>query len=143
MSEEYNPTPLPTGPTGYPTKPGQLTAIAVLTLISGITNVLVGLAWSFTVVVGTIGLGIICLPITILPLILGVFEIIYASKLMAEPVRTPLNQTIAILEIVAVLSGNIVSLVAGILALVFANDDAVRAYYARLGPIPTSPYPGA
>jgi len=136
MSEEYPISQPPVSSSGFPQKPGQLSAIAILTLVSGITNILAGLGWSLTIVVGTLGIGILCLPLTILPVILGVFEIIYAAKLLAEPVRTNLSQTIAILEIVGVLSGNVISLVAGILALVFANDEAVKAYFAQYGPRP-------
>ena len=75
--------------TSYPNqKPGLVTAIAVMTLTSGIINLFWGFVASATAL-GTI-VGVICLPITILPTILGVFEIIYAAKLLSaqpEPVQ--------------------------------------------------------
>jgi hypothetical protein len=67
------------------------------------------------------------------PTILGVFEIIYAAKLLSNPPQvTQPSTTIAILEIVSALVGNFFSVVVGILALVFYNDVTVRDYFARL-----------
>ena len=76
---------------------------------------------------------IFCTPFTILPTILGIFEIIYAAKLMSNPPQAVQpSTTLAILEIVCVLAGNLFSVVVGILALVFYNDLTVRDYFARL-----------
>ena len=102
-----------------------------MTLVNGILNILWGLGATGSIVLGTFGIGLLCAPVTILPLILGVFEIIYATKLLAnppQPVRP--SQAIAILEICCILAGNVISLVIGILALVFYNDDAVKTYFA-------------
>lgn len=55
-------------------KPGQVTAIIVLTLVSGITNILAALGWTFAIVLGTLGIGLLCAPITLLPGVLGIFE---------------------------------------------------------------------
>ena len=120
-------------------KPGLFTTIAVMTLVSGITNLFWGVIFSATAL-GTI-VGIICLPITILPTILGVFEIIYAAKLLkAQPEPIQPSQTIAILEILTVLIGNVFSMVVGILALVFYNDTSVKDYFARInGIVPITP----
>ena len=81
----------------------------------------------------------------LLPTILGVFEIIYAAKLMSNPPQTVQpSTTIAILEIVSALVGNFFSVVVGILALVFYNDVTVRDYFARLnGTAPITPVPPA
>ena len=114
-------------------KPGMVQAIAVMTLINGILNILWGLGITGSVVVGTLGFGLLCSPVTILPLILGIFEIIYATKLLANPPQ-PIqpSQAIAIMEICCILVGNVISLVVGILALVFYNDATVKAYFARI-----------
>ena len=118
--------------TSYPNqKPGLFTAIAIMTLTSGIINLFWGFVASATVL-STI-IGVVCLPITILPTILGVFEIIYAAKLLStqpEPVKP--SQTIAVLEILTFLMGNIFSMVVGILALIFYNDQTVKEYFARV-----------
>lgn len=113
-------------------KPTLVNVIAWMTLASGIVNLFWGLGLSLTGLLSII--GIICVPFLILPTILGIFEIIYAAKLMSNPPQTvqPAS-TIAILEIVCILVGNLFSVVVGILALVFYNDIAVRDYFARLG----------
>jgi hypothetical protein len=114
-------------------KPTLVNVIAWMTLASGIVNLFWGLGVSLTVLVSTIGFGLICLPLTILPTILGVFEIIYAAKLLSNPPQAVRPSTnLAILEIVCILAGNIFSVVVGILALVFYNDISVRDYFARL-----------
>jgi hypothetical protein len=122
-------------------KPGLFTTIAVLTLVSGIVNLFWGFIASATAL-GTI-IGVVCLPITILPTILGVFEIIYAAKLLsAQPEPVQPSQTIAILEILTLFIGNLFSMVVGILALIFYNDVTVKDYFARLnGTVVVSPAP--
>jgi hypothetical protein len=122
-------------------KPTLINVIAWSTLASGIINVLWGIGLSATVVLSTIGFGLICTPVTILPTVLGIFEILYAAKLLSnppQPVRP--SQTIAILEIVCLLAGNLFSMVVGILSLVFYNDQIVKDYFARLnGTLPAAP----
>ena len=133
--------------TSYPNqKPGLFTAIAVMTLTSGIINLFWGFIASATAL-GTL-VGIVCLPITILPTILGVFEIIYAAKLLsAQPEPVKPSQSIAVFEILTFLVGNIFSMVVGILALIFYNDQNVKEYFATLNgaqvyaPTPTAPMP--
>lgn len=122
-------------------KPGLFTTIAVLTLVSGIVNLFWGFIASATAL-GTI-VGVVCLPLTILPTILGVFEIIYAAKLLsAQPEPVQPSQTIAILEILTFFIGNLFSMVVGILALIFYNDVTVRDYFAQLnGTVVVPPAP--
>ena len=114
-------------------KPGKVMTITILTLISGISNIIVTLVWTGLIVVGTSGIGLLCTPVTFLPLVLGIFEIIYAAKLLSSPPK-PVQpaRVIAILEIFAILAANIFSLVTGILALVFYNDQEVLDYFARI-----------
>lgn len=118
-------------------KPGLVTAIAVMTLASGIINLFWGFVASVTAL-GTI-VGVICLPITILPTILGIFEIIYAAKLLsAQPQPVQPSTSIAVFEILTFLMGNLFSMIVGILALVFYNDLAVKDYFARLNGAPAA-----
>ena len=120
-------------------KPTLVNVIAWTTLASGIVNVIWGFAASGTALATVI--GIICIPITILPSILGIFEILYAAKLLSNPPQPVKPSTsIAILEIVCVITGNVFSMVVGILSLVFYNDEIVRDYFARLnGIVPVAP----
>lgn len=121
-------TPIPPV-SGY--KPGKIQTITILLLVNGIMNILYAFSATAAIVLGTLGIGLLCAPLTILPGVLGVFEIIYASNLMANPPKAVKNlQTIAILEIVCIITGNAISLIIGIINLVFYNDTEVRAYLA-------------
>ena len=113
-------------------KPGKVQAIAIMTLINGILNILWGIGLTGSVVLGTLGIGLLCAPVTILPLVLGIFEIIGGAKLMGEPPRKFNVQTIAILEIVAILAGDGISLIVGILNLVFYNEPPTQQYIDSL-----------
>jgi hypothetical protein len=117
-------------------KPTLVNVIAWMTLASGIVNLFWGLGLSLTVLLSIV--GIICVPLTILPTVLGIFEVIYAAKLLSNPPQAVQPSTnLAVLEIVCILAGNIFSVVVGILALIFYNDLTVRDYFARLNGTPT------
>ena len=112
-------------------KPTLINVIAWTTLASGIVNLFWGLAASGTMLATIV--GVICTPLTILPTILGVFELIYAAKLFSNPAQPILPSTnIAIFEIACVLTGNVFSMAVGILSLVFYNDTIVKDYFAHL-----------
>jgi len=92
-----------------------------------------GLGLTATTVIGTLGIGLLCIPLTICPSVLGIFEILYAVKLMANPPQpVKPSQVIAILEICCFLLGDVVGPVVGILALVFYNDIEVKTYFAHI-----------
>ena len=112
-------------------KPTLIHVIAWTTLASGIVNLFWGFAASGTALATII--GVICTPITILPTIIGVFELIYAAKLFSNPPQPIQPSTnIAIFEIACVLTGNVFSMAVGILSLVFYNDTIVKNYFAQL-----------
>ena len=114
--------------TQFTEKPTLVNVIAWMTLASGIIN----LIWGLVAVAG-FWWTVICIPFLILPTVLGIFEVIYAAKLMSNPPQAVQPSTnIAILEIIAILAGNVFSVVVGILDLVFYNDLTVRDYFARL-----------
>jgi len=115
-------------------KPTLVNVIAWMTLASGVTNLIWGVAASGTALATVV--GIICIPFTILPTVLGVFELVYAAKLFSNPAQPVQPSTnIAVFEIASVLTGNVFSMVVGILALVFYNDTVVKDYFARLNGI--------
>ncbi|MBK9928075.1 MAG: hypothetical protein IPP66_22625 [Anaerolineales bacterium] len=123
-------------------KPTLILVIAWMTLASGIVNLFWGFAASGAVLATVV--GIICTPLTILPTILGVFELIYAAKLFSNPPQTVKPSTnIAIFEVASVLTFNVFSMAVGILSLVFYNDAVVKDYFARLNgtlaPEPVTP----
>ena len=124
-------------------KPGLFTAIAVMTLTSGIINLFWGFIASATAL-GTL-VGIVCLPVTILPTILGIFEIIYAAKLLsAQPEPVKPSKALAVFQILTFFMGNIFSTVVGILTLIFYNDLTVKEYFAQLnGTVVMPPAPVA
>ncbi len=114
-------------------KPGMITALTIMTLINGILNIIYALGFTAAIVLGTLGVGLLCAPVTILPAILGIFEILYAVKLLSNPPQpVKPSQTIAVFEIVCIITGNVVSLIVGILALVFYNDASVKGYFTQL-----------
>jgi hypothetical protein len=117
-------------------KPNLVNVIAWTTLASGIVN----LVWGLAAVTG-FWWTIICIPILILPTVLGIFEILYAAKLLSNPPQPVQPSTnIAVFEIACVVTGNVFAMVVGILSLVFYNDQIVRDYFARLnGMAPFSP----
>jgi hypothetical protein len=117
-------------------KPGKIQTIAIMTLISGISNILWMFFWGIFILLGAIaslGIGCLFIPLVIPPIVLGVFELIYAGKLMptpAKPVQPSL--TLAILEIICILTGSVISAAAGIVAVVLYSDPEVKAYFAQL-----------
>jgi hypothetical protein len=115
-------------------KPTLINVIAWTTLASGIVNLFWGVAASGTALATVI--GVICTPLTILPTILGVFELIYAAKLFSNPAQPIQPSTnIAVFEIASILAGNAFSMAVGILSLVFYHDAVVKDYFARLNGI--------
>jgi len=121
-------------------KPTLVHVIAWTTLASGIVNLFWGFAASGTALATVI--GVFCIPLTILPTVLGVFELIYAAKLFSNPPQAIKPSTnIAVLEIACLLLANVFSMAVGILSLVFYNDTVVKDYFARLNgaPAPAAP----
>ena len=118
-------------------KPTLVQVIAWTTLASGVVNLFWGLAASGTALATIV--GVICTPLTVLPTILGVFELIYAAKLFSTPPQAVQPSTnLAIFEIASVLSGNVFSMAVGILSLVFYNDAEVKNYFANLNAMPSN-----
>ncbi len=117
-------------PPGYgPPKPGKVQAIAIMQLCGGIYAVLQGIG---------IALGTLFLYIPwIFSLVLGVMAIMRAVRLLSEQAAGSGNQkTIAVMQIINIINGDVVNLVLGIICLVFQGDPEVDQYLQ-------SRYPGA
>lgn len=113
--------------------PGEVTAIGIFTVISGAVNIITGLTLTFGVILGTLGIGLLCLPVLVLPIVLGVFEIIYGYRLLTQsPAITQPNKVLSILEICGILYLNVISLAAGIVSLVLYDNAKVKEYFAKL-----------
>jgi hypothetical protein len=117
-----------------PKKPGPLTAVGVMTLVNGIINIFWGLIGTGATILGTIGFGLLCAPVTILPTVLGIVEVIYGIRLLADPIKrgTRPSTALAIMQILCVFWLNFLSPIVGILALVFYNDAAVKEYFQQV-----------
>jgi hypothetical protein len=114
----------PTTPPAPPTEAGELSraaqpdysGIRIPILISGIFNILAGLAWVSTCLLS---------PLAIPLLVLAVFEIIAFVKL-GDPAQAQATarrvKTLGILEICTILLGNLASLVCGIIVLINAKE---------------------
>jgi hypothetical protein len=108
-------------------EPGRHQAIAIMMLINGILDATAGASFVGGALVSII--GVICLPVAALPLALGIFEILYASKMLTHKHVNPATiQTIAIFETASILCGNVIAMIVGILNLVFLEDPAVKNY---------------
>jgi len=114
-------------------KPGKVESLAILLIISGLLNILGGGILALLIIIGTVGIGLLCAPVLVLPMLLGVAEIVHGVNMMAEPprVKEP-SQAIAILEICSILFGNVFAVIVGVINLVFSNDQEVKAYFASL-----------
>jgi hypothetical protein len=119
-------------------RPSRVTAIAALTLASGVLNLLWSAALGMGFVLlgaGTFLIGCLCLPVALYPLLLGILETTYAVKLLRRPVAYPVKPAyhIAVMEILDALVGNFPALVVGVAALIFYNDRAVRGFFGEAG----------
>ena len=122
---QMEPLPPPTYPSAFQqqgiSKPGQITAIAVLCLVSGILDCLgfvtVFMLW----------------PGGLYSLVVGIFELIYAAKILSDPVRTSRPSTaVAVLQIVNIINCSGLAVVTGILSLVFYSDPRVKSYFHEM-----------
>jgi hypothetical protein len=106
-------------------RPGQVQAIAVMMLVGGILAGIHALtATLFTAFV-------CCLwPGTYYAVVMSVFAITKGSQLLGEEAyKQPPPRTVAILQIINIINGDVVNLVLGILALVFLKEPEVRRYF--------------
>jgi len=123
-------SPLP--PTTPPpaSKPGKVQAIAIMSLVAGILNCVGGLGW----LVAGLSIFLIGVIFTIVPatylLIVGILDIVYASKLMgagAASVRPARH--LAILDVVSIIFLNLIPCVLGIVNLVFYADEETERFF--------------
>lgn len=88
--------------------------VPICVLISGLANILFGLAWTLMLCGAVLGIPMV---------VLAVFEFIYFAQANSKPTDDAANQA-RILGVLEIISGlfNGVSLICGILVLIFANS---------------------
>lgn len=105
--------------------PGKLKAIILLHLITGI----VGVLGQGLVILGTCGVWLIFLT-PMYALATNIMAIISGAKGLGQQPRHNLYKTVGIMQLIAILGGDVFSLVSGILTLVFLGDPEVQAFLA-------------
>jgi hypothetical protein len=117
------------------TKPEKVQYIGIGMLVSGISNVLAGCGLTGIILLGTLGIGIICAPLTLIPAILGGFEIFYATKILKNPpdaIKVQYLQYLSYAEVASIIWGNVISAVVGVVVIIFFNEPEVGDYFRDL-----------
>ncbi len=119
-------------------KPGKLQAIAIMTLVGGIIAVLASLYGFINVLfIGamTLGIGCFCIIIPIYELIAGILCIIQGSKLLGSnpDLHYAKTKNTAIMQIICIISLDVLNMTMGIINLVFLNDEEVKTYIRSRG----------
>lgn len=124
------PPPPPTNPApaegmlpGWPPS-----GLQIVLLISAILNFLwaVGLIFGITMFgVATIGLGCLCFPLALIPLVIGIMQIMdYTSAARTDPRRyLDRTQMWGVINLIMLVLGHIPAAVCGILQLVFVGEE--------------------
>jgi hypothetical protein len=82
-----------------------------------------------------LGIGIICAPLTLIPAILGGFEIFYATKILKNPpdaIKVQYLQYLSYAEVASIIWGNVISAVVGVVVIIFFNEPEVGDYFRDL-----------
>ncbi|UYV13008.1 MAG: hypothetical protein NCW75_01675 [Phycisphaera sp.] len=102
--------------------------VAIPMLISGIVNLMYAASAAVSALVfgaATFGIGCACLVIPVPAIILGIYEIKMFNKLQGPPPyaqHRSAAHTIAIIQVITIIFGNVASFVCGIIALVNMNQ---------------------
>lgn len=117
-----------------PARPDKVQAIGIMNVVDGVLNLIWSPILAFTIFgvgVATLGIGCLVLPLAALPLVTGILGLLSGIRLLSNNDAAPRPATgVAVLQIVNVLSGNVISLGIGIAALVLYNDPEVRDYFS-------------
>lgn len=118
--------------------PTELQTTKTFFLISGIINICILLGWSgWTILGGLVTCGVGCLMgfIPLINLVACIMDFLAYTKLnsLNQPGLFKTIQLTAIIDIVTILSGNVVSLIFGILILNYLNNPAMLSYLREKG----------
>jgi len=111
-------------------KPNSLQIVAIVWIISGILTIF----WGFGLVVAAFAslIGILCLPLSIYPFVVGVLELMYGIRLASSPVslkKAPVF--VSVMEIFLVFWLDVFGLIAGIVTLVLLKGEDSTEYFAE------------
>ena len=106
-------------------KPGQIQAVAIMTLVGGIWGIL----WFLGFAASCVGL---VWPGIWYELVIGILAIVRGANMLGKDDQGP-PRTLAILLIVCFVNLDVVAGVLGIVCLVMLNDEQVKAYYRKKG----------
>jgi len=114
------------------TKPSEVLIIGIMAIADAVISGLSSLFWIIT----------ICgIPFGIYSIVVAVMAGMYAYKLLSNPPQpVQPNKTLAILQIVNIITGNVFSLIFGIVSLVLYNQPKVQAYFAYRNGQPLAPH---
>jgi len=112
------------------TKPSSLQIVAIVWIVSGILTIF----WGFGLVVAAFAslIGILCLPLSIYPFVVGILELVYGIRLASSPVSlTKAPVFVSVMEIFLVFWVDVFGLIAGIITLVLLKGEESTAYFAE------------
>ena len=109
-------------------KPGKVQVIAIIYLVDGFLNI----GWGLTIILGLFSsmIGLLCFPLGIFPIAIGIIEFIYALKLLGDPVRlSKPPHFVSVLQLTTVIVLDPIGMILGIISLLLYNNNHVKAYF--------------
>jgi hypothetical protein len=108
-------------------KPGQIQAVAIMMLVGSI----LGLLTMAGIVLGS--MFMCCLwPGVYVEVVWAILALIRSINMLNQDDQGP-PKTLAILQILSIINGDVINCILGIVCLVMLNDPQVQAYYRRKG----------
>ncbi len=126
-------------------KPGVVTAIGTLMLVSGIHNVVFSilitislLAVYISFAAATYGIGLIALPLVVIPgiycLVVGIIEIVKGSKYLSTPPKTKVPPTVtAVFGMISLVFGSSISFILELIAVILMHGEEAKEYVSEYG----------
>jgi GYF domain 2 len=105
-------------------KPGQVQAVAIMLLVGGIFGLLMAITMG--------GLTCCVWPAIYYEIVWSILALIRASNMLNVDDQGP-PRTLAIMQVITILNGDIVNCVLGIVSIIMLNDPKVVEHYRRRG----------
>lgn len=116
----------------------QVNLLKIFALISAILNMIFAVSWIIYTLVGgiiTCGIGCIFGVVPVINIIACILDFISYNKLNSQNHSGTFSsvQFAAIFDIITILTGNLASMIFGIIAVVFLNNDEIKNYFSQKG----------